>query len=368
MRLRHRTDLLAVFMVFIAAPLCFAEDPEPTEAKQQELKVPSSPTATATIEQILDRAVQNIARRYNLNAAQTQFTKEIMKMEVNKFLLEHEDEVWPVIRDLLSAQALGGPPDDLDLMKRIGKAAGPLARKAQEAILRANAEWRKILTDEQKELHDYDLAEMDKNFEGIHGRLQSWAEGKRTEEGIFPPPEPPGQSPRRPRKPPEKPLPERPAEVPVNIPTLFDTRVEEFIKDYQLDESQIDTARSILKEFKAKANDIKNAKKHEFAKLAGDQRKAIDEHNRPKLKEVEAARKKLLEPVYELFAQMEERLRGLLTSQQLERHSAAQQADAGAKPKREARDRKEEPQKPKTPVKRKLTSSKKAATKSDSER
>ncbi len=368
MPVRYHPEFFAALVVLIGAPLCLAVDPQPTETKQKRLTIPTSPAATATIEQILETAVRNIARRYNLNAAQTAHTDEMMKTEVHKFLLEHEDVVWPVIRDLLSAQALGGPPDDVELMKRIGKAAGPLARLAQEAIYRANDEWRKILTDEQKELHDYDLEEMSKNFEGIHGRMQSWTEGKSTEQGLFPPPEPVGKGPRRPRKPPERAIPEGPADVLVNIPTLFDTFVEAFITDYQLDESQIETARSILKEFKAKANGIKNAKKHEFAKLAGEQRKAIEDRNRAKLKKVEAARKKLLEPVYELFAQMEGRLRGLLTSRQLERYAAAQQADTVKKPKPKAQVKKNKPKTPKASPKKKLTSSKKAATAGDSER
>lgn len=369
MLVRYRPELFAALVVLIGAPLCLAIDPQPTEeAKQKRLAIPTSPAATATIEQILETAVRNIARRYNLNAAQTQYTDDLMKTEVNKFLLEHEDVVWPVIRDLLSAQALGGPPDDVELMKRIGKAAGPLAKLAQEAIYRANDVWRERLSDEQKELHDYDLEEMSHNFEGIHGRMQAWSRGERTAKGLFPAPEDPGKGPRRPTKPPETAIAEGPADVSANIPTLFDTFVEAFITDYQLDESQIETARSILKEFKAKANDIKNTKKHEFAKLAGDQRKAIEDRNRAKLKEVEAARKKLLEPVYELFARMEGRLRGLLTSRQLERYAAAQQADVVKKPKPKASDKKTKPKTPKASPKEKLTSSKKAATAGDSER
>ena len=39
--------------------------------------------------------------------------------------------------------------------------------------------------------------------------------------------------------------------------------VAEFIKEYELNEGQITAARSILVEFKGKANDFKNAKKKE---------------------------------------------------------------------------------------------------------
>ena len=137
--------------------------------------------AAATIEKIMDRAVQNIARRYNLNESQTRRTDELMKFEVNKFLLEHEDEVWPVIRDLLAAQLGAKPPDAAEERKRIGSAAGPLARLAEDAILRANEEWRKMLSDEQKKMHDFDMAQMEKQFKQINENFEKWAGGERVD-------------------------------------------------------------------------------------------------------------------------------------------------------------------------------------------
>ena len=57
---------------------------------------------SATIERIIETAVRNIARRYNLNEAQTQKTDELWNREVRQFLREHEAEVWPAIRGLYS--------------------------------------------------------------------------------------------------------------------------------------------------------------------------------------------------------------------------------------------------------------------------
>jgi len=318
MRSRHSTSLSSVLFILGAVSVSVATEPEPTQAEQPALTVPAT---SATVEKIMERAVQNIALRYNLNEGQKQLTGELMKTEVNKFLLEHEDEVWPVIRDLLASQLGGKPPENIDEVKRIGKAAKPLADLAEDAIFRANKEWRKILTDDQKKVHDFDMAEMEKTFRQIEENFGAWAEGKPKDAPIFPQPDI-RQQPPRPTRPAEKsPREYQSIDVVWGIDTLFDTFVEEFIKDCRLDESQIDTARSILKEFKAKANDIKNAKKHESAKLDADQKKALDEHDRKTLKEIEAARKALLRPVYELFAQMEERLKGLLTSVQLERYA-----------------------------------------------
>ena len=86
-----------------------AAQPKSAEAAQPRLSIPAS---AATIERIMDQAVRNIARRYNLNETQTKKTDELMKREVNRFLKEHEDEVWPVIRDLLISQFGAKPPQD----------------------------------------------------------------------------------------------------------------------------------------------------------------------------------------------------------------------------------------------------------------
>ena len=54
---------------------------------------------------------------YNLNDEQSAKTQEIMQREVMRFLKEHEDEVWPIIRELLGAKglALGGLPATAEL-------------------------------------------------------------------------------------------------------------------------------------------------------------------------------------------------------------------------------------------------------------
>ncbi|MCH9001557.1 MAG: hypothetical protein IIC02_03200 [Planctomycetes bacterium] len=95
-----------------------------------------------------------------------------------------------------------------------------------------------------------------------------------------------------------------------------------FIKDYELDAAQIETARSILKEIKAKARDFQANKKKAFAEIEKERNRAIAEKDAKKRREADAKRKKLIEPVYKLFADMEGRLKGLLTTVQVERFNA----------------------------------------------
>jgi len=282
----------------------------------------------ATIEMIMNEAVKSIARRYNLNEAQTQKTDEIMKRDVNKFLKEHEADVWPVIRDLIASGFGAKPPQNPEEVKRIGKAAEPLLKLAKDAVYDGNREWRKCLNEEQKATHDYDLAEMDKAFTKIEQNFRSWTDGRPVDGGIFPPPEP-DHSPPTPRQPPPG-LPEPEIEIFIRA-TIFDTFVEEFIKEYVLDPAQIDAARSILAEYKSKANDFKEANRDRLSKIAREYKEAMDSHDRERIAKAEADRKKLLEPVYELFGQMDERLKALLTTAQVERRGAKQAAASAEK-------------------------------------
>lgn len=297
--------------------------PAPSRAPAPAPAIKLSPES-ATVDTILDQAVKNIAARYNLNEAQTAKTAEIMRREVNQFLRTHEEKVWPVIRDLIQAQLGNKPPDDKAMMERVGKAAGSLMGLVEEAILRGNEEWRMYLNPEQKRMHDYDLGEMDRTFKELETNFQAWGQGKPNAGPLFPPPPPPNQSPPRPRLPSQG-LPE--PEIEIFRPTLFETFVEEFIKKYQLDKAQIEAARSILAEFRSKANDFKNSKKDELKKIALAMRTAHEQADRKKLRTAEAKRKTLLEPIHELFGEMNQRLTALLTTVQVQRFASADTAN-----------------------------------------
>ena len=279
------------------------------------------PAAEHTVERIVDQAVINIGLRYNLNNDQLEKTGRIMKTYVNGFLKEHEEEIWPAIRELLASN-LKPPKSEADL-RRLGASARKLAKLAHKAVRDGNAEWRKILTDDQKKTHDYDLAELDKTFAQMDQNFQAWEDGRPTDESIFPtkqqqlagfsnsPPTPP-----RPRDG----LPQGKKD-PFEL-SVFDVFVENFIKDYGLDAAQIETARSILKEIKANARNFQANNKDKFAEIEKDRNKAIKDKDAKKRRELDEKRKKLIEPVYHLFADMEGRLKGLLTTVQVERHDA----------------------------------------------
>ena len=345
-----RTGVGLIIVMAAVAVVRPAAGTEPLKVSDLDV---SKPTAAATVERICDQAVENIARRYNLNDAQTAVTHRIMTRDVAKFLKEHEEVVWPVIRELLARQLQ--PPESPEDLQRIGKVARELAKLANDAILRANEEWRQVLTDEQKRMHDFDLAEMEKTFSQIDRNFAEWEQGKASEKSIFGPPKVVQGGPPRPNRPPDGELP-GPTVATFKV-GIFDTFVEEFIKDYELDAAQIEAARSILKEFKAKADDFKSTKKAEFAKIEAARNAALAEGDYATARKKDAEHKELLEPAYQLFAQMEGRLRNLLTTAQVERYAAKNKTTPPQAKKPEA-EKKASPEKP--PPKK--TASKKAVT------
>ena len=335
--------------IVIGLALCATAGAEEKDSRPIDL---TRPVAEHTVERIVDQAVINIGVRYNLNNDQLEKTGLIMKTYVNKFLKEHEEEIWPAIRELLASNLK--PPDSEADLRRLGASARKLAKLAHKAVKDGNAEWRKILTDEQKKTHDYDLAELDKTFAQMDQNFGAWEDGRSTDESIFPnrqrqlasaskgPPTPP--------RPPEG-LPSGKRD-PFEL-SVFDAFVEGFIKDYELDGAQIESARSILKEIKAKARDFQANKKKAFAEIEKERNRAIAEKDAKKRREADAKRKKLIEPVYKLFADMEGRLKGLLTTVQVERFNA------------KAKDGKAE--KAKTVVKKRAAPKKDQATKTASD-
>ena len=289
----------------------------------EELKS-GKPPGALTLEAIMDAAVRNISKRYNLNEAQRDLTDQLMKREVGRFLKEHENEVWPVIGDLLRSRLGLEPPDAEDAM-RIGKAARPLLEAAKEYIYSANKEWGAILNEEQKKVHDYDMDDMGRQFAEMDDNFKSWADGEPNPR-LFPTVDKSRPQPRRPKK-----MPDVQPEYRIFDPNpILETLVEEFIKEHKLSKGQVTAARSILEEFKGQANDYKMSKKKELAAVAAERQTALQARDLAGIKAAEARHKKLLKPIYALCDAMTDRLEKQLTTAQIQRHAGEPDGDGDA--------------------------------------
>lgn len=253
---------------------------------------------------ILKMAVKNLARRYNLNEEQTAITDRMMTERVNRFIEQHQAKVWPLLRDLAIHQRDGSAPDP-ERARAIGPVALEIVREAKEEIFKSNEEWREILTDEQKKLHDWDLREMRKTFDRMEDNFQSWAEGKPRSGAIFP------QASTRRSEPPQPPRPAsrgtlhlKPEENP-ELDVQFDVYVQKFIRDYGLRADQIETANSILREIKQRAGAFRDSNARAIQDIKNKITGATSVEER---KAWDRKRKTLMHPIGVLFAELKERL------------------------------------------------------------
>lgn len=261
---------------------------------------------------MMEEAVLQISRRYNLNKDQEDYTRHLLVNRVTVFLEKYEPEV----RELLK--------ESIDL--RVGKKAGtpqayaswairaaPLYAEAQKAILEGNQEWRDILTDEQKKTHDSDIAQMKSNFQNVDRLLEGWKEGKGTsvlaQAGRNIQSGGDATSQRGQVSDPQRPI-ER-----TQVEDNWLAYVNKFIQTYKLDEKQAISARDkIYKDIRDEVVKYREKKKEDFATLDAEVLAP-----KPKLKpqEIDQRRQELEKPIQEKFVLLDSRLRQLVDRKQM---------------------------------------------------
>lgn len=203
--------LLGVALLLVFSPPAFAQtEPQPRPSFSRMVN----------IDALLDNHARFLARRYNLTEDQENFTRNFLKMQTDTFLQRHRDEVYDLVDRLMEVRA-GAEIDQQELIAW-GRRALPVYTEAKRVIVDGNMQWREILTDEQKRVHDQDLAEMNGSFATTEDQLQRIVAGQMTVEEFRrgpvnqvpmsprpmpatppgPPPAPPTQEPEQPAPPP----------------------------------------------------------------------------------------------------------------------------------------------------------------------
>ncbi len=381
---RYAMPAVAALAVGWSIPVAFGQPPAKEGSGKQPAKEGSGqPAAKAgasqpeakseeflPVEKILTKAVSNISVRYNLNDQQRRLTDQIMRRDVYKFLREHRDQVWPVLRDLMRWQMEGKVPPG-EAAKRLATATEPLLEQATKAIFDGNEEWRNCLTASQKRLHDWDMDEMQKTFERVLDNLEDWKAGSPKEGGLFPPPPDISKQPPRPSKPPPG-LPK--PQIATFDSGLFEALVKKFIQENGLGAAQAQAARSILDEFKEKADTYYKSKKKEFIQVWADERQANEQGDLEARREAYTAKKELLKPINAMADGLELRLVTLLNSEQLEiyreRHGdkkveeGTQKTSKAEAPSKRRKSKKQKTDKPKSRTEDETSGSKKKSDKS----
>ncbi len=313
---KHLGRGLCVAAAILVAPMAGWASPNDNGLKSNQ------GPATWNVDTMVGQAANNIIRRYNLNEEQAAKTKEMLEAGVHKFLREHQEEIWPLLRELWEYQIKGELPDPV-VGKRIGARALPLVAAAKQAILEGNEIWGGFLSEEQRRLHEFDLSEMSKTLGKMEENFKQCQEGKPMLQPIF------GEryvrkddEPKRPKRPTLVPViskdPARQAVVNSHDAWLigYGTYTKRFIKDYGLDDTQIEAAMSILREIEARANAHVSKVKTKEAAISKQQDVAMGAADWDQYRLLRKESEALNAPLTEFFGELTTRLDTIPTEAQ----------------------------------------------------
>jgi hypothetical protein len=132
------------------------------------------------IDMLVDNYARFLGRKYDLNAEQDDYTKKLMREKCYAFLNSHEDELRELFDKMFEVRTGGEiSPDELASW---GKRVMPIFEEAKKLVVSGNGEWREILNDQQKTIHDGDLKMMEESLKSTEDTLARIVNGEMTVE------------------------------------------------------------------------------------------------------------------------------------------------------------------------------------------
>ncbi|MGE3182056.1 MAG: hypothetical protein AB7N71_10525 [Phycisphaerae bacterium] len=135
---------------------------------------------------LVDNYARFLARKYELSPEQEERTVSMLQQKTDAFLATHEDTIFDLYQNMLAVR--GGGEMSSDELVDWGKLAMPIYQDAKEIIIGGNAEWRDMLTDEQKRMHDADVELMYESFQTTDDQLKRIVTGEMTVDEFRNPP------------------------------------------------------------------------------------------------------------------------------------------------------------------------------------
>lgn len=302
-----------------ATPVLGQNAPSKTPVTAKPTTQPTQPPTSRThpnqpllwdVDQMMEDAVLQITRRYNLNKAQENYTRLLLTERVREFLEEYEADVRELLQqsiDMRANRVDNGPKALMDWAIR----AAPLYEGAKNAILDGNEEWGQILDPDQKKTHDQDLALMRTNFSNVARTLDIWMEGKGRMPGARPPAAGGNGTLARHDNRVSEPV---ASVMAAQIEDNWMAYVTQFIAAYKLDDKQQIAAREkIHKEQIARARQYRQKEKKKFEQIS-----ALLAAKDKKITPAELGRRKreLERPIRRLFIDLDRRLKRLPNTKQ----------------------------------------------------
>jgi len=266
---------------------------------------------------ILTRWVDEIAIEYKLDDDQSTRALDGALNRWPKFLKENRSQIQPVVNEFIEMRLEMEPPSKervQDWATRAENALG-LFRTEFEG---ATNDLREVLNPLQKAKFEQQMLEFGVGMMAAQAKLKQWKGGDFSEREFWDPPSSERDRRRAKRRaeqgePPPEPVDQVTAEL-----EAWDRYVEGFIKVYELDEAQQDSARSCLKELKQRAISYRDGNRDRIAKLESRIERLSEDGNEEELAEIKKDLTDIYGPIDDMFQELKTRLEATLTAQQRE--------------------------------------------------
>lgn len=191
MRMRMTLGWIGVAVGLYAGAALAAAQSEPPRERRSFMGL-------INIDSLVDNYANFLGRKYNLTDEQAEFTQQLLRQKAHLFWDKNEQQL-STLMDRMFEVRTGGEMSPEELTQW-GKSVLPLYNEAKNIIVQGNDEWREILTEEQKKIHDEDVKLMYQSFKTTDDQLERIVTGQMTVEEFRSPSRPSRQN--RPPPPP----------------------------------------------------------------------------------------------------------------------------------------------------------------------
>ena len=266
---------------------------------------------------ILERWVDEISIEYKLDDDQSTRALDSAFSRWPKFLEDNRSQIQPVINEFIEMRLEMEPPSKERVQEWATRADNVLGLFRTE-LEGATNDLREVLNPLQKAQFERQMLEFGVGMMAAQAKLKQWKGGDFSEREFWDPPSSEHHRRRAKRRaeqgePPPEPVDQVTAEL-----EAWDRYVERFVRIYDLDEAQQDSARSCLKELKQRAISYRDGKRDRIAKLESRIERLSEDGNEEELAEIKKELTEIYGPIDDMFQELKSRLEAALTAQQRE--------------------------------------------------
>lgn len=262
---------------------------------------------------MLSRWVDRMSNKYELDDTQrAQATDATLKRWL-EFSREHRAKIQPLVNEFMEMR-LGMSPPETDTVQKWAQRAGPVFDAVQAEFESGKEDYRRILRPLQRAKFEIDVMKYTLGLNVARQKLAEWENGEVDEHDVWQP-TPSARARRREEQ--SQADAERiaqPTDQIVGEVNRWRKFVEEFCRDYKLDEGQRDAAASCLVELSERALAHRDSRKQQI----DDFESRIEKHS-VNLEEADDLRKRLEEhygPIDAMFMELKTRLKQIPTEAQ----------------------------------------------------